>query len=232
MKTAERLRDWNRQPAIFVAIGRCDTCDGPLTVLGEIHGQATDGTLYLGTVFSIEIKKETGLKFLEMVIDRDLLAGDIMYARAVELCKALGSSKDFDYVAWVRQQRKKAHALGHQGMTALSQGKFDQAEENLKGALQIFEELDERKAQAMTSMNLGTLYYDRRLFDHAETQLKKALVLFEQINSQPELAVTYGVLGTIHFDRKEFDIAEQVFRKSLDMYAMLSDQRGTAMGYH
>lgn len=232
LNDAERLRDWHSQPAIFVGIGRCDTCDGPFTLLGEVHGQATNGTLYLGTVFSIEIGKKPGLELLETAIDRNLLANDAMYDRAVEFCKTLGSSKNFAQVALVRQQREKAHKFGQQGMTALQKGKLDQAEENLNSALQIFEELDERKAQAITCMNLGILYINREQLDRSEILLKRSLVIFEQINSQTDLAVVYGILGELHCSRKEFDQAEQDFHKSLEIDRELNDKHGIAAAYY
>lgn len=92
LDTAERLQDWILQPAVFIGLGRCESCDGPFSVLGEIHGKASSGTIYIGGLFTMEIETKSGLELLEKAIDRGLMANE---KKAVAFCKVLGSTKDF-----------------------------------------------------------------------------------------------------------------------------------------
>ncbi|MCX7109845.1 MAG: tetratricopeptide repeat protein [Proteobacteria bacterium] len=232
LKTSERLPTWRIiQPAIRISLGRCKTCDGPFCVLGEIRGQTNKGIILEG-LFSIEINKNSALELLETAIDRNLTANNSMYAKAVDFCKALGSSKDFAQVALAHQRKEKARALGHRGLWELGYGILDEAETHLTNALTIFEELGERKDQAIAYRSLASVYHRRKNHDHAETLVKKSVELFEELNDKPEMAIGYGFLGQIQFDRKEFDRAEPLVRKALEIDSTLNNKRGMVTGYH
>jgi len=233
LKTSERLPTWTIiQPAIRISLGRCKTCDGPFCVLSEIRGQ-TDREIIQGKrLFSIEIDKKSALELLETAIDRNLTANNSMYARAVSFCKDLGSSKDFAQVALAHQRKEKAQALGRRGLWEHDYGILDEAEIHLNNALKIFEELGERKDQALAYRSLASVYYRGKNLDHAETQVKKSLGLFEELNDKPEMAICYGFLGQIQFDYKEFDRAELLVRKALEIETSLGNNRGMAKGYH
>lgn len=232
LKNAERLPTWRIiQPAIRISLGRCKTCNGPFCVLGEIRGQ-TDKEIILGGLFSIEINKNSALELLETAIDRNLTANNSMYARAVDFCKALGSSKDFAQVALARQRKEKARGLGRRGLWELGYGILDEAESHLNSALKIFEELGEKKGRAIAYRSLASVYLRRKVMDHAEILVQKALDLFEELNDKPEMAICYGFLGQIQFDCKEFDRAELLARKALEIETALGNKRGMATGYH
>lgn len=225
LKTSGRLTTLRIiQPAIFIALGRCETCDGPFRVVGEVHGRDNNGTIYVGSFFAMEIDKKSALELLEAAIDRNLISNGAMYAKAVDFCKKLGSSKDFAQMA-------KARALGSRGLWELDHGRLDEAEANLNSALQIFEELEESTDQAIAYRSLASVYYRRKDLDDAETLAKKSLVFFEELNDKPEMAIGYGVLGQIQFDLKEFDQAERLVWKALEIDTTMGNKRGMATGY-
>lgn len=228
--TVTRLHDWALQPAILISLGHCETCDGPFIVYSEILG-VSNNTLNLGVIFSIEVEKKSALELLEKAIDRGLIANDAMYNNAVNLCKVLGSAKDFAQITSTRQRKKAALDLAQKGMALLNKGNLEQAEETFNSALQVFKELEDRESQAMIYMQLGIEYYRRRQLDQAETLLNRSLVLHEETDNKPEMALNYGVLGTVHFDRKELDQAELLFRKALEIDTNLDNQSGMARGY-
>jgi hypothetical protein len=90
---ADRILDWALQPAIFISLGRCDTCDGPLVMQAEIHGKGSDGKIYLGELFSIEIPKSSGLALLKIALDKGLLSNQKTAEYAVSLCEKLDRDK-------------------------------------------------------------------------------------------------------------------------------------------
>lgn len=229
LSRADPVHDWALQPAIFIGLGRCGSCDGPFSVLGEVHGQAGK-TLYLGGIFLIEKQKESGLQLLETAIDQDLISNDKMFARAVDFCRELGSSR-IAVIAEARQRRQEAKKLGHRGLTALSRGDLRQAESNLKDALRIFEELDDRLGQATACQSLGMVSHQAKSMPEAERLLKRSLTLFKELEREPESAVACGLLGTVYSDLGQLDRAETSFRQALEVTTRLGDKAGMAMAY-
>ncbi|MGY6276651.1 tetratricopeptide repeat protein [Methylomonas sp. MgM2] len=233
LKTIERPHDWHiNVPMIFIALGRCQTCDGPLIVLGETRGQASNGTMYMGTIFSMELDKTSALELLEIAIDRNLAVNETMEDKVIDLCKALGSAKDFVQVALIRQRRKEAWAFGQRGAAALGKHKLDEAEEAFNNALQIFKELNDRKSQAVTYSSLGSVYGSLGTLDAAVTSFKSSMALFEELDSKPDLANVYGSLSQIHYVQKKFDQAEIFIRKTLELETTLGNKQGMIKAYH
>ena len=226
LRTAVRVSDWAFQPAIFIGLGRCETCDGPLSVFGEVHGRAHDGIIYLGGIFSIEIEKAAAVDMLETAIERDLMSNDTNYARGVELCRALGSTKDFDGLASIRQQMHAAMKVGSRGLKQLSSGNLVGAEADLSEALRVFEELGDREWQARTLINLGLLHNERRSPEQAEHSYSKALALLEQLDNRSELAEVHGLLGGVFEARDERERARRAYQEALELFRELGDADG------
>jgi len=232
LNNVERPHNWSiYEPIFFIALGRCETCDGPFEVRGEVRG-CIDRCLISGGIFSMEIDKGSALVLLEMAIDRNLTANDKMYAKAVDFCKDLGSSKDFAQLALSRRRKETARALGRRGLWELDYGILDEAEAHFNNALQIFEELGERKDQAIAYRSLAWVYHRRKDLDHAETLMKRSLDIFVELNERPEMAIGNSFLGQILFDRKEFDRAELLVWKALEIDTTLGNKRRMATDYH
>lgn len=233
LKAIERPHDWHiNVPMIFIALGWCQTCDGPLIALGEIRGQASDGTMYMGTIFSMELDKTSALELLEIAIDRNLAVNQTMEDKVINLCKALGSTKDFIQVASIRQRRKEAWEFGQRGDSALGKHKLDEAEKAFNNALQIFKELNDRRFQAETYRSLGSVYASLGTLDAAVTSFKRSMALFEELDSKPDLANVYGSLSQIHYVQKKFDQAEIFIRKTLELETTLGNKQGMIKAYH
>ncbi len=226
---AEPLYDWVKQPSIYVAVGRCDSCDGPFVVFGNIHGFAR-GTAYLGQIFAMEVERVSGRKLLETAIARDLLANDKMYAAAVDHCQSLGSTSDFARLARERERRREANKLAKRAVADLQRGSLSGAESGLERALPIFIEIGDTRRQAFATLNLGDVHYARGAFDLAQARFAEALGLFEALGAEPEVALTCGCLGQIHLDRMELDQAEQRFRRALEIDTSHGNEQGIING--
>ncbi len=230
VNAADRVQDWVRQPIIFMGVGRCAPCDGPLTVFAEVHGSA-GGTLYTGGIFRMEIENDSALELLELVIDRDLMANKASHAAAVELCSDLGSRRRFLPFTTLRERKQEASKYGLLGTTDLNNDRLGQAETNFRKALEIVEEVGDIGLQALAHMNLGNVTHKGGELERAEMHLRKALGLFEQLNSQADVALTSGFLATVYTERREFDRAEQYLRRALEINTALGHKPGVMTGY-
>jgi hypothetical protein len=99
LKSGGPIYHWSLQPLIFLGLGRCERCDGPFSLFGEIHGKATNRAFYLGGIFLTEIQPTEALKLLETAIEHERISNEAMHAKAVEFLKGLGSRLDFAQIA-------------------------------------------------------------------------------------------------------------------------------------
>lgn len=225
----EPLYDWARQPSIYVSIGRCETCDGPFVVLGDVHGFA-HGTMHLGHIFLLEVERDSGKELLETAIKRDFIANDKRFEIAVEYCKSLGSSSDFSRLAWERERRWEAIKRAKRADADRQRGSLNEAEDGLERAIQIFVEIEDTKRQALATLKLGDVHNARGAFGQAQALFAEALTFFEALGAEPEAAITCWCLGHIHLDRMELDQAEQRFRRFLEINTSLGSEQGIIDG--
>ena len=232
LESSRRVYDWSLQPLIFLGLARCEDCDGPFSVFGEIHGKASNGTIYFGGIFLMEIEKEVGLQLLETAFDNNLFSNEKMEEKAVEFAEKIGSHKDF---AQLSMQRKEAMAFGEQGMTHWEEGNLEKAVVSLDSALKLFETLGDKHTLEVTRQQLGTVHYLRGNLDKAEPLLTSALDYYQARTMLEEMAVCYGILGSISFDQGNYGKAETTFGHALqaarslgsnDMISRVSESLG------
>ena len=195
------VHDWSFQPAIFVTLGRCETCDGPFALSAEIHGKASDGRIYVGSIFSSELAKSSGLAFLEATFRYGLLSSDRMAKRAARYCEKLDASKGTRYLFSLRERRAQGLRLGQEGAEYIKSGSYDQAEDRLSRALAQFEELNDERAQAIAKMQLGVVQCCRRKPSAAVGFLNSAERMFEDVGDKRNAALVRGMLAEIALER-------------------------------
>ena len=88
-------------------------------------------------------------------------------------------------------------SLGNLGIVYKNRDDLDAAEEHLKRALAIQEEIDDRLGQAATLGNLGTVYRGLGEMERAEEHYQKALSLFQQVGAQPQIAQTQRLIDEL-----------------------------------
>jgi len=228
LKTADPVKDWSFQPSLFIALGRCESCDGPFVMCVEVHGKDSTGKIYVGGILApMEIDKESGLKLIEIAAERKLLSSNAMYKKAIEIGEALGSKKD---LAGAYRERQ-AMGYGHRGTVYQSRGKLHKAEAMFNKALTLFEALEHKEGMAQGYRSLGIIYLSRGELDKAEAMFNKALALFEALRSEEKVANGYGLLGTVYQKRAELDKAEAMYNKALAIDKALGNEEGMAIGY-
>ncbi len=78
LSSATPLRDWWKDLAVFIGMGRCDTCSGPFILFGEIHGvDAATNTLHLGTVFITEVDEKAANGLMDAARQRGLVGASL-----------------------------------------------------------------------------------------------------------------------------------------------------------
>jgi Tfp pilus assembly protein PilF len=212
LQSSERPHDWYMQPLIFLGLARCQHCDGPFVVFGEAHGKASDGIIYFGGIFLMEIEKEAALVLLDTAFDNNLISNKKMEKKAIEFAKGLGSERDYVQLS---ERKTEAIALGNQGMTYWNNGDLNKAVSSFEEALELFEVMEDEQGLAVTHQQLGTLHYLRGNLDMAEPLLTSALDHYQQRQMQEDLVVCYGILGSISLDRENYAKAETIFGHAL-----------------
>ena len=105
-----------------------------------------------------------------------------------------------------------------QGTTLMEQGKFPEAEQELKAALELaeqFEGQDPRLTQSIT--NLAILHNAKGEPEQAETLLLKAVAIHEEgpTPQTAELAASLSNLGALYVTQQNFDQAQTSFERAL-----------------
>jgi hypothetical protein len=61
-------------PAVLIGLGRCEACQGPFIVFGEIRGKdAATNTIYAGTAFISEVDQDSAEALLATAHQRGLM---------------------------------------------------------------------------------------------------------------------------------------------------------------
>lgn len=118
------------------------------------------------------------------------------------------------------------------GRVAQLRGRQDEAEQWLRKALTIYEDLGERRGIARSLTELGSVARTWARWDEAERWLTRSLALREELGDLRGMALTTDQLGDTAQARGRWDDAEGWYRKSLDVMASLGDLDGRGRAYH
>ena len=110
-------------------------------------------------------------------------------------------------------------------------GELDAAEESLRRALQISQNLGALEDMGASYGNLGLVYRARGDLDEAERMLHRALELEQQLGLLDGVAAVYGNLGGIYAARSDLTEAERLHLKALEIYERLGRLEGMATQY-
>ena len=113
----------------------------------------------------------------------------------------------------------------------LSVGEYCKAEEYLKEALVITKEIGNKKGEASSYGNLGSLFQSVGEYGKAEEYLQKALAIRKEIGDKKGEASSYGKLGTVFQSVSEYGKAEEYLQKALAIRKEIGDKEGEATSY-
>ncbi|MEC4679461.1 MAG: tetratricopeptide repeat protein, partial [Nitrospirota bacterium] len=105
-----------------------------------------------------------------------------------------------------------------QGTTLMEQGKFPEAEQELKSALLLAEQFGEQDPRLIQSLtNLAILYNAKGEPDEAEAFLQQTVAIHEKAPNPEtaDLAASLSNLGALYVTQKKFDQAQQHFERAI-----------------
>ncbi len=144
--------------------------------------------------------------------------------------RALAYLQDQPETEWTREN---IAVMYHQlGMAAQDRGRLDEAEDWLRRAIRIREELGLRDLLATDYHQLGNTAYLRGRLDEAEDWYRKALTIDEELGNRPGMASTYHQLGITAWRRGRLDEADDWYRQALTINEELGNRPGMAGSYY
>jgi tetratricopeptide (TPR) repeat protein/predicted Ser/Thr protein kinase len=107
------------------------------------------------------------------------------------------------------------------GVTFLDLGRHDEAEQQLKKALEIWDKLKSTNNQyyASTLDHLGTLYQEKGMINDSEKAFRQSLMLRKSLfkGDNAQVAQSLNNLAVLLRDKGQIDEAEKLHRESLEM---------------
>ena len=110
-------------------------------------------------------------------------------------------------------------------------GQYDKAKEYLEKALAVQIEIGDKKGEASSLGNLGTVLISLGQYDKAKEYLEKALAIKKEIGEKEGEASSYGNLGTVFKSLGQYDKAKEYLEKALAVQIEIGDKAGKATSY-
>lgn len=104
-----------------------------------------------------------------------------------------------------------------------SMGRYDEALQACREAIQLTEALNYTAGRAVAFQALGRAYAHQGRSEEAISNMRKALALFEQLGNRPETARTHNWIGIVCIDLGHIDKAIHAFRQALEYASDISD---------
>ena len=112
-----------------------------------------------------------------------------------------------------------------------SLGQYDKAKEYLEKALAIIIQIGDKKGEASSYGNLGTVFQSLGQYDKAKEYHENALAITIEIGDKEGEAADYGNLGTVFASLGQYDKAKEYLEKALAIRIQIGDREGEAADY-
>jgi tetratricopeptide (TPR) repeat protein len=111
-------------------------------------------------------------------------------------------------------------------------GDYDRAREFYEASLAIKGEISDRRGEAVTQGQLGTLAMLQNNLTEAAQRYQAALQIFQQLNEPAMEAVAWHQLGMTFEKSRQWEAAEQAYRQSAQINEAQGDLVGVAMTWN
>ncbi|HVK01937.1 MAG TPA: tetratricopeptide repeat protein, partial [Armatimonadaceae bacterium] len=135
---------------------------------------------------------------------------------SLDLCRAFGDAAG------------EADALNNLALSALAQGRTDEAAALFEESLAVAERLGDDAKRAARLSNLGMLAAEGGCYDEARARLSEARALYERLSDRAGAAACLCNLADLALRRAEWPEAEALSRESLHLFRDLNDAPGIA----
>ncbi|MEW9534457.1 tetratricopeptide repeat protein [Microbispora sp. NPDC049125] len=138
-----------------------------------------------------------------------------------------------EMLSWFpRPSRHRAIGLLQLGVIAQERGDHEQALEQYRRALAVFEELGIRDGVAAGYHQLGNVAYLRGDHDQALEWYRESLAVNKELGDRSRMAAGHHQLGVIAQERGDHEEALEQYRRSLALEEELGNKAGIATCYH
>ena len=107
-------------------------------------------------------------------------------------------------------------------------GKWKDAEESYRQALDLYGQISDSRSQALVETTLGELHRKQGLYDEAEDWLNLARAVFETLQDREGIASVLHYSGTLAAHRSKLDQAKALYEQSLAIRRGLNDKPSAA----
>jgi len=122
----------------------------------------------------------------------------------------------------------QADALRNRGMVDYRLGRYQQAADQIRQALEICHDLGDRSGQARAHSNLGVVLWGRARYQPAAEHFRQALALHRELGDQFGQANALDSLGTALGRIGHYQQAAEHHRQALEICRELGNRRGEA----
>ena len=111
-------------------------------------------------------------------------------------------------------KRQMGNLQADLGDVLTAMGDYDLARDSYEASLVIFKELSDRRGEATTKFQLGTLELVQNNLTEAAQRYQEALEIFHQLNEPASEATVWHQLGRTFEESRQWEAAEQYYRQA------------------
>lgn len=174
-------------------------------------------------------ERQTAMATKAFLLDNESLTLRRLPGRSIEALSRLDDAGSAQREAG--DDRGAGFTMRNKGSLLLRMGRLDDAEEALKSALEIFENVAYESGQSAALGSLAELFEAKGEFDTAIEMLDRSIVVSPQ-RTPSRNAMNYGILSRIHLKKGDLEQA-RVFAESCSRFAQeLGTAESQAMALH
>ncbi len=123
---------------------------------------------------------------------------------------------------------RRADILVKVGQVAFLQCEYEEASEHLHGALDLVDELGDRRAAATALQRLGSIAREQARYDEARGLHERSLAIWRELEDAEGVAASQDYLGFVAWLRGDSDTAEELCTAALAEFQRTGDLQATA----
>jgi tetratricopeptide (TPR) repeat protein len=175
-----------------------------------------------------QMQKASGKKRIEILIQLAEISYDQAPDKCIEYCRRI-----IELSQQPDDPKARAKAFTILSYAQSIMGDVDQSIQNIKKALAIYEDQEDRKGIADSMNTLGILYINIDYFQTAQDFLLKSLNIREELGNTNDLCISYLYLGILYYNLEEYTKAIEYYKKILAIKNKLKDSKIlTACSYY
>ena len=136
-------------------------------------------------------------------------------------------------VAQTNQERKEeADRLSRQGWEYFNAGQFQESKQSFQQALEIYQDIGERRLEALSLMGIILFYASRYQYEEVILYAQQSLTILQEIGERRLIAGLMNDLGNLYSHLGRHKQALDYYQQSLAIFRELENQAGIALSFN